>query len=78
MSMGIESALGAALQAMWTVEGGEVASLTDRMLQTDESTRALPDGARAALYRESQALFNKLAGDLRESFGKHRKMVAGC
>jgi xylulokinase len=69
------AALGAALQAMWATEGGEVASLCDRFLQPDESTRAVPDAARAALYRESQALFNRLAGDLRESFAMHRKNI---
>jgi xylulokinase len=69
------AALGAALQAMWAAEGGEVASLADRFLQPDESTRAVPDAARVALYRESQVLFNRLAGDLRESFAMHRKTI---
>jgi xylulokinase len=69
------AALGAALQAMWAAEGGEVAALADRALQPDEGTRAVPDAARAALYRESQVLFNRLAGDLRESFAMHRKML---
>ncbi len=69
------AALGAALQAMWAAEGGEVASLSDRVLQPDESTRAVPDAARAALYRESQMLFNRLAGDLREAFALHRKTI---
>jgi sugar (pentulose or hexulose) kinase len=69
------AALGAALQAMWAAEGGEVADLADRFLQPDESTRAIPDAARTALYRESQALFNRLAGDLRESFAMHRKSI---
>jgi xylulokinase len=69
------AALGAALQAMWAAGGGEVASLADRFLQPDESTRAVPDVVRTALYRESQVLFNRLAGDLRESFAMHRKTI---
>jgi xylulokinase len=69
------AALGAALQAMWAAEGGEIASLADRVLQPDESTRRVPDAARAALYRERQKLFNGLVGDLRESFAMHRKTL---
>jgi xylulokinase len=69
------AALGAALQAMWAAEGGEIASLAEQALQPDETTRAVPDAARAALYRESQVLFNRLAGDLRESFAMHRGML---
>ncbi len=69
------AALGAALQAMWAAEGGEVASLCDRYLQPDESTYAAPDAVRATMYRERQALFNKLAVDLREAFAMHRRML---
>jgi xylulokinase len=70
------AALGAALQAMWTTEGGEVASLSDRMLATDEETRAVPDAGRVALYREQQQLFNRLARDLGAAFALHRKLLA--
>jgi xylulokinase len=69
------AALGAALQAMWAAEGGEIDSLVEQALQPDEATRAVPGAARAALYRESQVLFNRLAGDLREGFAMHRKMI---
>jgi xylulokinase len=69
------AALGAALQAMWAAEGGEVAGLSDRYLEPDESTRAVPDASRASLYRDRQALFNRLAVDLRESFAMHRRTI---
>ena len=69
------AALGAALQAMWSAQGGEIASFCDRYLAPDETTRAVPDAARAALYREKQTLFNKLATDLRSSFQCHRKQI---
>ena len=69
------AALGAALQAMWTAEGGEVASLADRMLQADEETRAVPDAGRVAVYREQQQLFNRLAMDLGGAFSAHRSLL---
>ncbi len=70
------AAYGAALQALWTVEGGELGAITDRLLQPDESTRAQPDAARGALYERYQELFNRLAKDLGGAFAAHRTLVS--
>jgi len=58
------AAYGAALQALWTHQGGELAPITNAFVRPDETTRAIPDPARAALYRESQARFNGLVRQL--------------
>jgi len=58
------AAYGAALQALWAHQGGELAPLADAFIKADEATRALPDPARAALYRESQVRFNGLVRGL--------------
>ncbi len=70
------AAYGAALQALWTAEqGSNIVRITEAFLKTDEATRAHPDPARAALYREYQALFNQLAVDLGGAFARHRELL---
>lgn len=54
------AAYGAALQALWTHQGGELSAITTAFVRADEATRTQPDPARAALYRESQTRFNGL------------------
>jgi xylulokinase len=67
------AALGAALQAAWTVSPGAgraaaLAELCRRCVAVDESTRCLPDRGRAALYRARQALHDRLSQELRGAF----------
>jgi xylulokinase len=54
------AAYGAAVQALWADQGGEVSAITERFLRPEEATRAAPDPARAAFYRETQQRFNIL------------------
>ena len=70
------AAYGAALQALWTIEGGELGNITDRLLKPDESTRLHPDPSRVALYKRHQSLFNNLGKDLRGAFAAHRALLA--
>jgi xylulokinase len=41
------AAYGAALQALWTHQGGELAPITTAFVRADESTRAVPGQSRA-------------------------------
>jgi xylulokinase len=49
--------------------------ITDCFLRPDESTRALPNPAAVARYRDLQELFNRLVADLRGAFTQHRALL---
>lgn len=51
------AALGAALQAAWCDQGGELATLCDRMVRLDTRSRAMPDPANVEAYREVYARY---------------------
>lgn len=70
------AAYGAALQARWAVEGGDIRQIADAFVRPDESTRALPDAARVRRYHELQGLFNRLAVDLSRTFAQHRTLLS--
>jgi xylulokinase len=74
MAQDESAALGGALQAAWCDSpgrgsGAALAELCKRSVSLDESTRCVPDRARAALYRERQSFHDGLALDLRRAFG---------
>jgi xylulokinase len=74
------AASGAAIHALWVYENehGKVVpleQLTDELVRPDESTRALPEASRTALYKEMQRLFDRLAADLRGAFSLHRAIL---
>ncbi len=76
------AAYGAAIQAKWTYENhsGKVTcirDITDCFLRPVEATRALPDAAASARYRELQELFNRVVSDLGAAFTQHRSLLAG-
>lgn len=73
------AALGAALQALWTLErqsdpSATIESVARRAVRLDESTRAEPDPGRAALYAELLALHADLSLALRGAFARHRAL----
>jgi len=73
MAQDESAALGGALQAAWCDSrgrgsGAALAELCKRSVSLDESTRCVPDRARAALYRERQRFHDGLALDLRRAF----------
>ncbi|MGM0784997.1 MAG: xylulokinase [Pseudomonadota bacterium] len=51
------AALGAALQAAWCHRGGELADLCARLVHLDEASRAEPEPASVAAYREIYARY---------------------
>ncbi|WP_280549676.1 MULTISPECIES: xylulokinase [unclassified Halomonas] len=53
------AALGAALQAAWCHQGGELADLCARLVHLDESSRAEPDPANVDAYREVYARYRR-------------------
>jgi xylulokinase len=74
MAQDESAAVGAALQAAWCdspAKGSEAAlsRLCDACVFPDESTRCVPDRSRSALYRERQAFYDRLVGDLGGAFG---------
>jgi len=76
------AALGAALQAAWTVgrTAGcrtKLADLTREVVSVNESSRCVPDRDRARHYLKLQALQDRLSGTLREVFREHRALVGG-
>ena len=76
------AALGGALQAAWCTAllDGRKAKLTDftsGAVAPDESTRCQPDRARAARYRELQALQDQLSLVLRPVFPMQRRLAKG-
>jgi xylulokinase len=73
MAQDESAALGGALQAAWCDSPGRgsakaLASLCERSVSLDESTRCIPDRKRAALYRDRQKSFDSLGADLRGAF----------
>jgi xylulokinase len=77
------AALGGALQAAWCVarrEGrarAKISDFTDGVVALSEATRCVPDKARAARYREIQALQDDLSTALRGVFARHRALAGG-
>jgi len=74
------AALGGALQAAWCtslLDGNKakLVDLTQGVVALDESTRCQPDRARAARYRELQALQDQLSLALRPIFPKQRTLT---
>ena len=67
------AAYGAALQAMWCHrrELGEdipIRAITDEFVKVDESSRIEPDQGNVEIYKELQAVQDRLSLDLQESF----------
>jgi xylulokinase len=74
------AAVGAAIQAIWayrkhTGTPVKIEELCDRYLTLDETTRAKPNEANAALYAKMQILHDRLANDLSASFQEHRALI---
>jgi xylulokinase len=74
------AALGGALQAAWCtslLDGNKakLADFTNGIVALDEATRCQPDRARAARYREFQALQDQLSVALRPIFPLQRKLA---
>jgi xylulokinase len=73
MAQDESAALGGALQAAWCDSPGRgsaaaLAALCARSVSLDESTRCVPDKARAATYRKRQLFHDGLGADLRRAF----------
>jgi xylulokinase len=73
MAQDESAALGGALQAAWCDSpgrgsGAALAELCKGSVSLDESTRCVPNGKSAALYRRRQKLHDRLAADLRGAF----------
>jgi xylulokinase len=62
------AAYGAALQALWTHDGGSISKLTDSFVHLDEATRAKPDRRNVEKYKRLQSLQDRLSTDLRSTF----------
>lgn len=74
------AAVGAAVQALWahrkrTGDPVEIASLCDRYIELDESTRAKPDEARARHYHRMQEVHDRIVRDLGAAFTSHRSLI---
>jgi xylulokinase len=59
------AAYGAALQAIWTHDGGSISEITDLFVHLDEETRSKPDAENVGKYCELQKLQDRLSIDLR-------------
>jgi xylulokinase len=73
------AAYGAALQALWTYssslgERAEISEITDRFVKVDEDNRLEPDPANVEVYRELQALQDRLSADLRAAFEARNRL----
>jgi xylulokinase len=63
------AAYGAALQALWTHDGGTpISDITDSFVRLDEATRSKPDGEKVGKYKQLQRLQDRLSVDLRGAF----------
>ncbi|MBP9913104.1 MAG: xylulokinase [Opitutaceae bacterium] len=74
------AALGGAIQAAWALERrsntkAAITQFTEGIVGVNAATRCEPDKARAARYRELQALQDKLSLSLREVFPQQRKLA---
>ncbi len=82
LKVGEGAAYGAALQAFWCwrLQRGEkiaIADITDAFVALNRREAAAPNAARAARYRELQALQDDLSTTLRAVFDKHRALTSG-
>jgi D-xylulose kinase len=70
-------AFGAALQALWCVEGGDVRELASAEVRLDETTRCLPDSEKVTAYAELYSVYAKLGTTLANSpvFSAHRNLI---
>jgi len=80
LTVGEGAAYGAALQAMWCwgLERGDttsIQSLTDRFVTVDERRVARPVASHVAVYRELQAVQDRMSKALRGVFAMHRSLV---
>lgn len=76
------AALGGALQAAWTFDRSagrktKLADLTGAIVSVNESSRCVPDRARARHYARLQALQDRLSTTLRDLFREHRSLLGG-
>ena len=71
-------ALGAALQALWCLEGGDLVTMAHTYIRLDGATRADPNPAHRALYDDLFALHTALSGALIGAglFPRHRRHLA--
>ena len=70
-------AFGAALQAAWCDQGGEITTLVKECVELDEATRQVPDQRLRSLYEELYEVYAKLSETLVESdvFPSHRRFI---
>ncbi|MGH9340883.1 MAG: xylulokinase [Acidobacteriota bacterium] len=70
-------AFGAALQAMWCGEGGDIREITGRYVLLEESWRGTPNPQETALYRELYHIYRSFSQALIDSnvFSAHRKFI---
>jgi sugar (pentulose or hexulose) kinase len=76
------AAFGAALHAMWvwghaSGSGRSIDEIAREFVVMDDETRVAPDQARAARYRDLQAIFDQAARDLAVTFARHRRYLRG-
>ena len=74
------AAYGAALHAMWVWHSANgapkpIEEIARQFVGLDESTRAVPDGHSAGVYRGMQELFDQTARDLSGVFTRHRQLL---
>jgi len=74
------AAYGAALHAMWvwghvSGAGRPIDDIARAFIVMNEETRVAPDPARAARYRDLQAIFDQAARDLAGTFTRHRRFL---
>ena len=70
-------ALGAALQALWCVNGGDMQELASNSVKLDEQTRCRPDTKMASRYQDLYSVYLELAESLTNSpvFPAHRDLI---
>ena len=70
-------AFGAALQAMWADQRGDIAELTGRYVTLNPETMHEPDGSAADRYDEVYQLYDKVVRELRagDVFPAHRRLL---
>ena len=70
-------ALGAAFQAMWCCEGGDIKAILAENLKINEETRATPDANNVSLYNDLYQLSVGVTKSLEENahFNEHRKYL---
>jgi len=57
--------------------GRPIVEITREFVALDESTRAMPDPAETARYRDLQEIFDQAARDLAGTFSSHRRFLGG-